>query len=270
MRAPLCAVCLAACCALGGRAAADAGADFPHARATVDRLLAEDGDPTLLAQRRYFPARHQALIDRLLEHERGGRSARTRLAILAQTQENWMHYNDLLRHGAPEHWRALLRMRRDLFALIARHDGAPLCRRYEYHGVAPLAESGRAAYRKPVADFLFAFVRAAAAARDRPQLHPTELPEDFAPLYQAMHEAGLDPKPPSARLIDERLDPQFCQAMVQMLDAVLRLDAPTGAPLWRLLVTVPADTSWLAEPGGGAFWDETPAAAPTAEERSPD
>ena len=219
---------------------APADDSFPHARAAVRLALAQAGDAALAAQERHFPEHYDAVVGLLVEYERSGRSPAARQALAAAAARHWERYNELVRAGDPADWRGLLERRRELFALIARHDGPALCRAYELQGAPALSAAGRAAYRAPVDAYTAAFIAAAARARAAPRAQAAPTDEDFARLRAAMAARGAGPARLAALLPELAPAPEFCAAMLDALDAALAMDPARAAALWRFLVTRPS------------------------------
>ncbi len=213
--------------------------DFPRARAAVRLALAQAGDAALAAQERHFPEHYDAMVGLLVAYERGGRSEESRRALAAAALRHWERYNELVRRGDPADWRGLLERRRELFALIARRDGAALCRAYELEGAPALARSGRAEYRAPVDAYAAAFIEAAARARAAPRPQADADDGDFARLRAAMEARGAGPARLAALRPELEAAPEFCAAMLDALDAALAMDPARAAALWRFLVTRP-------------------------------
>ena len=224
---------------LAAPATADDG-EFPHARAAVRLALAQAGDAALAAQERHFPEHYDAVVGLLVEYERSGRSPAARQALAAAAARHWERYNELVRAGDPADWRGLLERRRELFALIARHDGPALCRAYELQGAPALSASGRAEYREPVDAYTAAFIAAAARARGAPRPQADAGDEDFARLRAAMAARGAGPARLAALRPELEPAPEFCAAMLDALDAALAMDPARAAALWRFLVTRPS------------------------------
>lgn len=213
--------------------------DFPRARAAVRLALAQAGDAALAAQERHFPEHYDAMVGLLVAYERGGRSDAAREALAAAALRHWERYNELVRRGDPADWRGLVERRRELFALIGRHDGAALCRAYEMQGAPALARSGRAEYRAPVDAYIAAFIEAAARARAAPREQADADDDDFARLRAAMEARGAGPERLAALRPELEAAPEFCAAMLDALDAALAMDPARAAALWRFLVTRP-------------------------------
>ena len=233
---------------LPGAPPAAADDEFPRARAAVRLALAQAGDAALAAQERHFPEHYDAVVGLLVEYERSGRSAAARQALAAAAVRHWDRYNELVRRGDPADWRGLLERRRQLFALIARRDGAALCRAYELRGAPALAESGRAAYRAPVDAYVAAFIAAAARARAAPRTQAAADEADFARLRAALEARGAGPARLAALRPELEAAPEFCAAMIDVLDAALAMDPARAAALWRFLVTRPP-TAAARSPG---------------------
>ena len=217
---------------------------MPLSQAAVRLMLEQADDAALKAQERHFPEHYDALITQLVELKRDDDPKQASLALAQASHRNWARYNELVRQGDPADWRALVRKRRDLFALIDRINGAERCLAYEYQGAQALATVGNPAYREPVSAYIELFISAAARARSAPRQWRETRAEDLSLLYATLEAHGTDPELMHALRPGEAVHPRFCEAMVAILDAALVLEGEPGALVRRFLVT----TGDVAEP----------------------
>jgi len=215
---------------------------FPQSRALVRTLLEQANDPALQAQKKYFPEHYDALVTQLVELQRQDNSREASELLVEVSNRNWARYNKLVRQGTPEDWKALVVMRRDLFASIAEQHGASLCMSYEYKGTQALTGPGRESYQPAVSAYIAKFLAAAAAARENPAQWDDVRKEDLELLYEAASASGTEPELLRALRPHGEIHPRFCEAMVTMLNAALGLEGKPAMRIWRFLVTVPAES----------------------------
>ena len=218
--------------------------DYPKARAAMRLILHDSGDQALAAQAKYFPEHYDMLVGLLVEVERREDPTPVLKALGRTSAQHWDRYNELVRMGKANDFRALVEQRRDLFRLIREHGDADLCLAYEYRGTQALTgKESLKVYEAAVGQYVATFIAAAATARDEPTEWSDPKPEEMQQLHERLRErtgggelvAALNPSLPVHR--------RFCEAMAGALDASLSFEGVEGTGLWRFLVTrAPAPT----------------------------
>ncbi len=222
----------------GVLAEAPADNEYPQSRALMRSILEQANDAALQAQKKYFPEHYDALTLQLTQWQRADGSREATEKLVNTSNQNWARYNELVRQGAPQDWRQLVRMRRDVFAVIAEREGAQLCMSYEYRGSQALTGGGREFYRPQISAYIAKFLEAAAAARDNPAQWEEAHAEDMGLLYDTARGSGTTEELLQALRPTAETHPQFCDAMIAILDAALVLEGPPAQRVWRFLVTV--------------------------------